>query len=363
MSASMLGNGSLARNLWLSVALLCLLVLGLSGCTEPVERAKKISGDTMGSQYHITWFGGEAMPSEVHELVEERLAFLNAVFSTYDPNSELSQLNRRSSDLVGQVVPVSPELMSVLRDADHVSRYSMGRLDVTLGPLVNRWGFGPQRAESQDAGSQTPSAAEVDGLLAQVGQSALHLDAEAVALTMDKPLTIDLSAVAKGWAVDDIGLLLEAMEISDYLVEIGGEVRTRGKKPDAPWRLAIERPQAGLAAVGQTVHRVVEPGDNAIATSGDYRNYYEEDGVRYSHTIDPLTGYPIRHRLASVTVIMPTCSLADAWATALNVAGPEAGMALAEANDLAVLMIVREGEEFVEQMSSVFSRKYANNQP
>jgi len=363
MFASTFGSGSLARNSWLGVALLGLLVLGLSGCAEPVERAKKISGNTMGSQYHITWFGGEAMPSEVHELVEERLAFLNAVFSTYDPNSELSQLNRRSGELVGQMVPVSPELLSVLRDADHVSRYSMGRLDITLGPLVNRWGFGPQRTDSQDGGSQAPSAAEVDGLLTHVGQSALHLDAEAVALTMDKPLTIDLSAVAKGWAVDDIGLLLEAMEISDYLVEIGGEVRTRGKKPDAPWRLAIERPQAGLAAVGQAVHRVVEPGDNAIATSGDYRNYYEEDGVRYSHTIDPLTGYPIRHRLASVTVIMPTCSLADAWATALNVAGPEAGMALAEANDLAVLMIVREGEEFVEQMSSVFSRKYANNQP
>ena len=321
----------------------------LSACSEPQPELRRVSGFTMGSQYHISWFGGEATPSEVHEQVEDRLAHLIAVFSTYEKNSELSRLNANAEALVGKAVPVSPELMSVLQDASYINRYSMGRLDVTVGPLVNLWGFGPEEREG------VPSQTEVDQLLARVGMDKLSLDAESKEIVMDAPLYIDLSAVAKGWAVDDIGLLLEAMEINDYLVEIGGEVRIRGAKPTGDWRIAIERP---VMEVGQSAQKIIAPGNHAVATSGDYRNYFEENGQRYSHTIDPLTGYPIRHALASVSVILPTCSLADAWATALNVAGPEAAMALAEANDLPAYFIIRDGEVFREASSSAFDRMF-----
>ncbi len=321
----------------------------VASCSEPQPELRRISGFTMGSQYHISWFGGEATPTEVHEQVEDRLAHLIAVFSTYERNSELSRLNETSETLVGKAVNVSPELMSVLQDASYINRYSMGRLDVTVGPLVNLWGFGPEEREG------LPSQAEVDQLLDNVGMDKLSLDKEKNEIKMSAPLYIDLSAVAKGWAVDDIGLLLEAMEINDYLVEIGGEVRIRGAKPSGDWRIAIERP---VMEVGRSVQKIIAPGDNAVATSGDYRNYFEENGQRYSHTIDPLTGYPIRHGLASVSVILPTCSLADAWATALNVAGPEAAMALAEANDLPAYFIIRDGDGFKEASSSAFNRMF-----
>lgn len=341
---------SMNKNLQ-TVLVILLSVVFMASCSEPQPELRRISGFTMGSQYHISWFGGEATPTEVHEQVEDRLAHLISVFSTYEKNSELSRLNSNSETLAGKPVQVSPELMSVLQDASYINRYSMGRLDVTVGPLVNLWGFGPEEREG------VPSQAEVDQLLEMTGMNKLALDKEKNEILMDVPLYIDLSAVAKGWAVDDIGLLLEAMEISDYLVEIGGEVRIRGAKPSGDWRIAIERP---VMEVGHSAQKIIAPGNHAVATSGDYRNYFEENGQRYSHTIDPLTGYPIRHALASVSVILPTCSLADAWATALNVAGPEAAMALAEANDLPAYFIIRDGDGFKEASSSAFERMFGS---
>lgn len=326
----------------------------LVGCEKPMPEKLQISGFTMGSQYQISWYGGEVTPSEVYEQVEDRLSHLVSVFSTYDPNSEVSRLNQNSDQLAGQMVNVSPELISVLVDARYINRYSMGRLDVTVGPLVNLWGFGPQKREG------VPSQAEIQERLDDIGMKFLTIDADTKSIRMDRPLYIDLSSVAKGWAVDDIGLLLEAMGITDYLVEIGGEVRIRGKKPDSEWRIAIERP---VMAVGKSAQRILAPGDHAVATSGDYRNYFEEDGQRYSHTIDPLTGYPIKHTLASVTVVLPTCSLADAWATALNVAGPEAGLVLAEANDLPAYFIVRDGDGYQEVASTAFTKMFGSDEP
>jgi len=336
-----------------SLAALVALSLFVAACSEPTPRLNRISGHTMGSQYHISWYGGEQGPSEVHEIVEERLAHLVGVFSTYEPDSELSRINAQADGLAGKRIPVSGDLMSVLVDASYINRYSMQRLDITVGPLVNLWGFGPEPHED------VPAAAEIQGLLDQIGMDKLQLFTDTDEIEMAAPLYLDLSAIAKGWAVDDIGLLLEAMEISDYLVEIGGEVRIRGAKPDGDWRIAIERP---VMAVGQEAQKIIAPGDNAVATSGDYRNFFEKDGQRYSHTIDPVTGYPIRHSLASITVVLPTCSLADAWATALNVAGPEAGMVLAEANDLPVYMIIREGDGYREASSSAFNKLFAGDQ-
>ncbi len=339
----------------LSLLFVLLSALLVAGCSEPQPEVLTLSGPTMGTQYHISWINPEqdVTPADaLRDMVNSRLKQLNAVFSTYDPESELSILNKKSAQLTGRWIPVSPELMSVLKDAAFVNGFSLGRFDVTVGPLVNLWGFGPQPHDT------VPTEEDIKALLPSVGMQHLQLRPDSNEILQDEPLYIDLSAVAKGWAVDDIGLLLENLGISNYLVEIGGEVRVRGRKPNGPWRLAIERPvyEAGVSA-----QKIIEPGDRAVATSGDYRNYFEKDGQRYSHTIDPVTGYPINHKLASVTVIMPTCSLADAWATAINVAGPELGMNIAEANHLPVFMLIRDGDGYKEAMSSAFIEMFGNS--
>ena len=331
---------------------LFILALGLAACSEPRPEVQMLSGPTMGTQYHVSWVDtpeNTADAESLQEMIRSRLVQLNKVFSTYDPESELSILNKKSADMAGRWIPVSPELMSVLQDAAFVNGFSLGRFDVTVGPLVNLWGFGPSPHDV------VPTEDEVKALLPSVGMQHLQLRPASNEIYMDEPLYIDLSAIAKGWAVDDIGLLLENLGISDYLVEIGGEVRTRGTKPSGPWRLAIERP---VYESGVSAQKIIEPGNHAVATSGDYRNYFEKDGQRYSHTIDPMTGYPITHKLASVTVIMPTCSLADAWATAIDVAGPELGMNIAEANHLPVFMLIREGDGFREAYSSAFKEMF-----
>ena len=329
---------------WLLIA-----VLTLASCTDtnPNSAIKRISGPTMGTQYNISWVAekGQMDAEELQYQVDSRLAFLNQVFSTYDPDSELSLLNKKSKDILGQWVSVSPELMSVLRDAAHVYDYSSGKFDPTVGPLVNLWGFGP------DYNFDVPPEEKIQELLKIVGMDKLELNPANNQVRLSSPVYIDLSALAKGWAVDDIGLLLEAVGIQNYLVEIGGEMRIRGAKPDADWRVAIETPSA---VPGSSVQKIISPSGWAVATSGDYRNYFEKEGVRYSHTIDPETGHPIKHNLASVTVVMPTCSMADAWATALEVAGENAGLALAELNDLPVYMIIRDADGFTTKSTSAF---------
>lgn len=328
-----------------------LITLLITACDTPVpDQVLKISGPTMGTQYHISWVGQDPDQASVLQAqVDERLRQINKNMSTYDPASELSRLNQAPSSADWR--ELSADLSAVLGMALQVWERSGGAFDVTVGPLVNLWGFGPQaRPET------VPSADDIQRVRAAIGSQQIVLDAAQQRLRLQAPLYIDLSAIAKGWAVDDIAALLERNGVVSYMVEIGGELRTRGLKPGQhPWRIAIERPQS---VAGHEAALVIEPGAMGVATSGDYRNYFEEDGVRYSHTIDPATGYPVRHTLASVTVVHESTGLADAWATALSVAGPDKGMALAEQNGLAVLMLVREQDAFAQRTSSRFNELF-----
>jgi thiamine biosynthesis lipoprotein len=211
-------------------------------------------------------------------------------------------------------------------------------MDITVGPLVNAWGFGP------DARPETiPSDAEIAGLLEKVGYTKLVLDSESSSLRKSEPgLLCDLSAIAKGYGVDRVAEALDGLSIQDYMVEVGGEVRTRGLNDQGQaWRIGIERP----SVEGRVIQQVLSLSNGAMATSGDYRNYYEVDGVRYSHMIDPRSGRPITHRLASVSIVEERCTRADGLATALLVLGPDEGYRLAVANDLAVLFMVKDDEE------------------
>lgn len=335
---------------------LCVLLLFfLSACVEdraaPTDIAH-ISGATMGTSYHISWVDNGQSVEALQLQIDSRLADINRSMSTYDPNSEISAINRSSG--AGAVFQVSSDLREVLLKSKLLYETSEGLFDISIGPLVNAWGFGPtpdQRADLSDE--------QILALTEAIGSDGFNVD-ESGSLSFEKPLYLDLSAIAKGWAVDQITLLLESKDIHSYLVEIGGELRTKGLKPGGePWRIAIERPTHHILEE-QVVQLILAPGDMGVATSGDYRNYFERDGKRYSHTINPFSGRPVEHSLASVTVVHPECGMADAWATALNVAGPEKGMELAEQYQLAVFMIVRTNETFVEKTSSKFRALFPN---
>jgi thiamine biosynthesis lipoprotein len=283
----------------------------------------------------------ETLASGIDEVLED----VDASMSTWRDDSELSLFNQRNDQ--SEWVPVSAGLFEVLQKAREISSMTGGAFDVTIGPVVNLWGFGPQARPEQ-----VPSEESLAMALAATGYEKLELRADPPAVRATPPQYVDLSAIAKGYGVDAVARFLENEGIEAYLVEIGGEVRVNGRKPDgSTWRLAIEQP----VSEGREVNRVVALESRAMATSGDYRNYYESEGRRYSHTIDPETGKPIAHRLASVTVIADDCMTADALATGFNVMGYEQANELAVRENIPAYFIVRTEEGFETHQTPAFS--------
>ncbi len=263
--------------------------------------------------------------------IEARLIELDQRLSTYRETSEVSRFNTYRGT---SWFTVSEETAFILITAIAISKLSEGAFDVTIGPLVDLWGFGPDGQPER-----VPEQAEIDALLAITGYELLQVRESPPSVRRTRPgVKIDLSAIAKGYAVDALAALLDNVGVDAYLVEIGGEVRARGTKADgADWRIAVESPLAGTRLI-QTVVRLR---DTAIATSGDYRNFFEHNDVRYSHTINPRTGWPIAHHLGAASVISDSAMNADAWATALLVLGSERGLETARREGLAANLIIR----------------------
>jgi thiamine biosynthesis lipoprotein len=300
------------------------------------ERTWVLKGWTMGTTYNVQVVAPEIDAPDLDGEIENILERVNARMSTYREDSEISRFNRSGSP---DWFAVSRETAQVVETALQVSRRTQGAFDVTVGPLVDLWGFGP--TPRPDA---APSPEAIAERLADVGFRWLHARSTPPALRKDMPgLGIDLSAIAKGHAVDAVADHLDALDIERYLVEVGGEIRARGHNGRGdPWTIGIERPIPGA----REVHGRVHLGRQAIATSGDYRNYFEAQGGRFSHTIDPRTGRPVTHDLAEVSVIAPSAMHADAMATALMVLGPRKGLRLAETDQLAAQLVLREGDQF-----------------
>ncbi|CAL13246.1 FAD:protein FMN transferase [Yersinia enterocolitica] len=325
---------------WLMAAVGVLL---LTGCgPEQIN----LEGKTMGTSYSIKYVSDSSTfsPKKLQQEIDRQLEQVNDQMSTYRPNSELSRFNK--SQKVDTPFPVSIATAKVVREAIRINRLTDGALDVTVGPLVNLWGFGPEGRPNV-----VPTDAELTKRREWVGIDKLAVENGALIKRIPE-LYVDLSAIAKGYGVDVVAEYLEAQNIDNYMVDIGGEVRTRGNNGEnKPWRIAIEKPVAGSE---QSAQEIIEPGRMAIATSGDYRNYFEQNGVRYSHTIDPATGRPINHRLVSITVLDPSCMTADGLSTGLGVLGPERGMALANLLGIPVFMIVKTDDGFEERSSESF---------
>lgn len=329
-------------------ALFCLITMlsAVSGCSDSGSVPLYLSGPTMGTSYNIT-IVDEAYTEQATEIAEAVTSILNGVnqtASTYIDNSELVELNR---DTIEQVVRVSDDLFSMLLISEQVYRLTEGGFDVTVGPVVDLWGFGPGYNQ------QVPSDSDIEAAQALTGFSKLVLNDASKSVSKTSPVQIDLSSVAKGYAVDLVADYFLSMGIANFLVEIGGEIRVNGHNPKGnPWRIGIESPNSSQASPAQAVAVT----DLAMATSGDYRNYFDANGVRYSHTIDPRTGRPITHNLASVTVFADTSALADALATGLNVVGFDRALTICEQQKLACFFILHDGENFVQQHSSEFTQ-------
>lgn len=307
--------------------------------TAEQTAAVRVSGATMGTTWSAT-VTGATNAEHVQRTVQDILDQVDDSMSTWKPDSELSRLNASDGT---QPVAVSEALGRVLEIAAEVNQASGGAFDITIAPVVDAWGFGP------DDPSAAPDADTLAAMLAHVGPDKLVLDPDSGRVSKADPaVRADLSAVAKGYAVDLALEALDRVEHAGIMVEVGGEVRARGVNPDGqPWRVGVERPDGTRQLLD-----AIPLHDRAMATSGDYRNYREVDGVRVSHTIDPRTGRPIDHGLASVSVLHSSCAHADAWATALNVLGPEAGPTLAEAQGLAALFVIHQDDGFVTRQTS-----------
>lgn len=295
----------------------------------PSPTVTQLTGRTMGTAWTVKVVGLPVPPERARAAVAEALGAVDGAMSTWKPDSELSRLNRADA---GAPFEVSAALREVLALAQQVSARSGGAFDVTVGPLVDAWGFGPRGQQPP------PDEATLRGLLEVVDFRLLDLTDAGVVKARDG-VRVDLSAIAKGYGVDRAADALEALGAIRYLVEVGGELRVRGLNGEGqPWQVGVERPDPS----GRGVQRVLPLSDVGLATSGDYRNFYERGGARVSHTIDPRTGRPIEHALASVTVVDAACARADAWATALNVLGPEAGLDLARRERLSALFLIRQ---------------------
>lgn len=331
--------------------LVMLAMTTLAGCSfqEP-PKIWEISGGIFGTTYHISVVlpEDEALLQALAEGIERELHKVDNAMSTWKTESELSRFNRLPDQSDG--VALSPELYEVIARSIDIAELTQGAFDVTIGPVVNLWGFGPKARPDK-----APTDEELAAVLARTGWEYLALDSQTRSLRAEKHQYIDLSGIAKGYGVDAVARYLDTEGVAAYLVEIGGEVNVKGRKPGGDaWRLAIEQP---MDEGGRGVNSVVALDRQAMATSGDYRNYYESEGRRYSHTIDPETGKPIAHRLASVTVIADDCMTADALATGFNVLGFDKAMALATRENIPAFFIVRDeqGEGFETHQTPSFS--------
>lgn len=325
---------------WLFVIMSGLLLVG---CSKPTEQVH-LSGPTMGTGYNVKYIVQDEQPTvgELQNEIDKVLEKVNDEMSTYRDDSELSRFNQHTSN---EPFSVSNDTATVVREALRINKLTEGAMDVTVGPIVNLWGFGPE-----DRPDIVPTAEQLEKRRTITGIQ--HLSETGDTLIKDIPeLYVDLSSIAKGRGTDEVADYLESVGIHNYMVEVGGEIRVKGKNRDGvAWRIAVEKPVVNQ----RSIENIIEPGDMAIATSGDYRNYFEENGVRYSHIINPKTGHPISNKVVSVTVLNPSCMTADGLSTGLMVLGEKEGLRIANQHNIPVLYIVKTEDGFKEFSSEAF---------
>ena len=318
----------------------------------PGAAIRDLRGLTMGTSWSVrlveSTMPGRAGSADLQQGLQQQLDLVVAQMSHWSDASDLGRFNRAEP---GSWHSLPAAFCEVLGFAMHVSQASGGAYDPCAGALVNLWGFGP-RERYDEPGFLPPKDDTLALLLSQRQRRRLQLDLPARRARQPGGLQLDLSAVAKGYGVDRLARYLDSQGIGHYLVEVGGELRGAGSKPDGqPWWVMLEQVD-GADAAKHPPELLLALHGLSVATSGDYRRFFQDGTVRFSHTIDPRSGMPIANQLASVTVVHQQCMAADAWSTALTVLGPDAGMALAEEQGLAARFLQRDGDGYHETLSS-----------
>lgn len=347
------GVPRICQGLGLSLALTSPL-LSLIACDGGGQADSAFNGATMGTTYSVNipylpaGIKAEILQAEIAAILDT----VNQQMSTFRPDSELSQFNAAPA---GVWTKVSPDTLTVVGEALKVAELSGGAFDPTIGPLVDLWGFG-----ALSSGQDIPDFAQIKEILSAIGHRNVRARVSSSGLGKIRDgLRIDLAGIAKGFGVDKVAEYLERLGVEYYLVEIGGEIRGRGySRRGEVWQIGIERPDSLTETFGdRALQRVVRLGGQALATSGDYRSFFTEQGERFSHLLDRRTGRPVNHGLTSVTVIALSAMRADALSTALMVLGPKAAMAMARRHRIAAYFIIKTGDRLAEAVSPDF-RQY-----
>lgn len=309
------------------------------------------TGRTMGTTFSVrAVLPAQASAQAIADAIDQRLIEVNRQMSHYQPDSEISTFNRDAKP--GEWFEVSPAFALVTAQALQLAKDSGGLFDPTVGPLVNLWGFGPAKRSPQP-----PTDEQIEAALQRVGYEKVEARLEPPAIKRaSEGIELNLSAIAKGYGVDAVCDVLDQAGCKSYMVEIGGEVRCFGKKPaGVPWQIGIESVADSNQLAKQPLARVLPLEDEAVATSGDYRNYWEHEGRRYSHTLNPNTGYPVEHTLATTTVRACTCMQADGLATLLLVLGPQAGYDWAKEHHVAAMLVERTASGYRERKTPAWN--------
>lgn len=326
---------------------LCLLLCGCASLPPPEPQV--LQGESMGSQWTVKLHADPSRVAALERDIQRELDAVVAQMSTWEPDSSLSRFNAAPA---GTVQVLEPEFARVLTQALALARDTGGAYDPTVGPLVNLWGFGPDGVRAVP-----PTEAQIAAAKARVGWQRLVFDPATRELRQPGGAYLDLSSIATGFGVDQVARYLQAQGIGGFLIELGGELRAAGHRPDGtPWRVGIERPDDDGRAPPL---RSLVLQDRAVGSSGDFRNFFEQGGERYSHHIDPRTGRTVSRTLASVTVLHAECMQADALAMAVTALGPERGYEWAAQRGLAALLVLRDGDGFVERATPAFREALA----
>ena len=330
-----------------------LLFVLLVGCTKP-PALQQLKGFAQGTSYHISYWSASPIDAQaINKAVANEFAVIDKLLSNYRPDSVIESFNHHAT---AERQEVGSEIVQLVRIAETVHHASQGCYDLTIKPLFMLWGFD----------GETPSIPDATALaetLKQIGMAQLAIVDDTHLSKKNATLQTDLSSIAQGYSVESISRVLEIHGVQDYLVEIGGELKTRGHKPNqTSWRIAVEKPLPGE----HKLHKIVTmPQDAplAIMTSGTYRHYFDANGKRYSHILDARTGKPVTHDLAAVTVAHANPVIADAWSTALLCLGQEQGLKTANAEHLAALFIQLRNNQLLESQSAAFTRLNILTQP
>ncbi len=313
------------------LTLILVVFLVTTSCNQDKSKYIKNQGQAHGTFYHIIYESPNGV--DYHDQLRSTMQRIDKSLSTYDPVSVISRINQNDSSVV-----LDDHFLNVYRRAEEIANETHGAFDITVAPLVNAWGFGytePQRTDS----------VSIATILEYVGYEKVHL----INGNLNKDtaaIQLDASAIAKGYSVDQAAEKLEKKGVKNYMVEIGGEIRVKGQNPNGlAWRIGIDEPTEDQALMDRKIQRILHINKGALATSGNYRQFYEKNGQKYAHTINPKTGYPVQHRLLSASVLAPDCMTADAYATAFMVLGFHASMDIVEQHPELEAYFIISGEE------------------